>query len=147
LGRKAVAEGGAALGILSEEIAATIQRARLAKVDPEGCKRLDEAMAALVQVTQHLGAKGVAGDLEGMLLHSSDYLGLVCVVTVAWQWLLQAAVAREAIDAGSEPADFYQGKLLAAQYWLSSELPRAKLFADLCRSDEDSYGRMKSDWF
>jgi butyryl-CoA dehydrogenase len=147
LGRKAVAEGGAALGILSEEIAATIQRARSAGIDPEGCKRLDEAMAALLQVTQHLGAKGVAGDVDGMLLHSSDYLGLVCVVTVAWQWLLQAAVAREAIDAGSEPADFYQGKLLAAQYWLSTELPRAKLFADLCRSGEDSYARMKSDWF
>jgi butyryl-CoA dehydrogenase len=72
---------------------------------------------------------------------------LVCVVTVAWQWLLQAAVAREALDAGRGPADFYQGKLAAAQYWLSSELPRAALFAELCRSGEDSYARMKSDWF
>jgi hypothetical protein len=28
-----------------------------------------------------------------------------------------------------------------------TELPRAKLFAELCRSGEDSYARMKSDWF
>lgn len=147
LGRKAVAEGGAALGILSEEIARAVKRARSAGVDEAWCKRLDEAMTSLVEVTQHLGAKGMAGDVEGMLLHSADYLCLVCVVTVAWQWLLQAAVAREALDAGRGPADFYQGKLAAAQYWLSSELPRAKLFAELCRSGEDSYARMKSDWF
>jgi alkylation response protein AidB-like acyl-CoA dehydrogenase len=147
LGRKAVAEGGAALGILGEEIARTIERARAAGIDPAWCAPLDEAMTSLIEVTQHLGAKGMAGDVEGMLLHSADYLGFTCVVTVAWQWLLQAAVAREALNAGRAPADFYQGKLQAAQYWLFSELPRAKVFAELCRSGEDSYARMKSDWF
>ena len=147
LGRKVVAEGGAALGILGEEIARTGQRARAAGVDEAWCQRLDEAMASLVEVTQHLGAKGMTGDVEGMLLHSADYLGLMCVVTVGWQWLLQAAVAREAVNAGRGPLDFYQGKLGAAQYWLCTELPRAKLFAELCRSGEDSYARMENDWF
>jgi butyryl-CoA dehydrogenase len=104
-------------------------------------------MASLVEVTQHLGAKGMAGDVEGMLLHSADYLGLVCVITVGWQWLLQAAVAREALNDGRGSTDFYQGKLVAAQYWLSTELPRARLFAELCRSGEDSYARMQNDWF
>jgi len=82
-----------------------------------------------------------------MLLHSADYLGLTCVVTVAWQWLLQAAVAREKMAAGRGHADFYSGKLQTAQYWLLTELPRAQLYAELCRSGEDSYARMKSDWF
>jgi hypothetical protein len=147
LGRKAVAEGGAALGILGDEIARTIARARTAGIEEAWCTRLDGAMTALVDVTQHLASKGLAGDVEGMLLHSADYLGMACVVTVAWQWLLQAAVAREALNSGRAPVEFYQGKLTAAQYWLASELPRAKLFADLCRSGEDSYARMKSDWF
>lgn len=146
LGRKAVAEGGAALGILAEEVGRTIARARTAGVDAAWCERLDEAMTSLALVTRDLGAKGMSGDVEGMLLHSTDYLGLVCVVTVAWQWLLQAAVAREALTAGRPPVEFYEGKLAAAQYWLSTELPRAKVFADLCRSGEDSYARVKSDW-
>ncbi|HMI87531.1 MAG TPA: acyl-CoA dehydrogenase [Polyangiaceae bacterium] len=147
LGRKAVAEGGAALGILAEEIARTIARARSAGIEDAWCTRLDQAMTSLIDVTQHLAGKGLAGDVEGMLLHSADYLGMACVVTVAWQWLLQAAVAREAMNSGRAPVEFYEGKLTAAQYWLASELPRAKLFADLCRSGEDSYARMKSDWF
>jgi butyryl-CoA dehydrogenase len=147
LGRKAVAEGGAALGVLNDEVAAVVKRARAAGLETAWCDRLDEAMASLVEVTQHLGAKGMAGDVEGMLLHSADYLGLVCVITVGWQWLLQAAVAREALNDGRGSTDFYQGKLVAAQYWLSTELPRARLFAELCRSGEDSYARMQNDWF
>ena len=147
LGRKAVAEGGAALGILNEEVGLAVKRARAAGVDPVWCDRLDEAMTSLVGVTQHLGQKGLGGDAEGMLLHSADYLSLVCVVTVAWQWLLQAAVAREAMREGRGPADFYQGKLGAAQYWLTTELPRAALFAELCRAGEDSYARMRAGWF
>jgi butyryl-CoA dehydrogenase len=147
LGRKAVAEGGAALGILSEEIASTAKRARSAGIDPAWSLGLEEATQSLIDVTEHLGAKGIAGDVEGMLLHSADYLALTCVVTVAWQWLMQAAVAREAMNAGRGSDDFYQGKLAAAQYWLSTELPRAKIYAELCRSGEDSYARMKNDWF
>jgi butyryl-CoA dehydrogenase len=147
LGRKAIAEGGAALVVLGEEIAGTIERARSAGVDAAWCKQLHDAMTSLASVTQHLGAKGMGGDVEGMLRHSTDYLGLTCVVTVGWQWLLQAAVAREALAERREPIDFYQGKLCAAQYWLSTELPRADLLAELCRSNEDSYARMKNDWF
>jgi butyryl-CoA dehydrogenase len=147
LGRKAVAEGGAALGILQEEIALAAKRAKAAGIDRAWCDGLGEAMTTLIGLTQHLGAKGLAGDVEGMLLHSADYLAVVSIVTVAWQWLLQAAVAREALNSGRAPTDFYQGKLGAAQYWLLTELPRAKLFAELCRSGEDSYARMKSDWF
>jgi alkylation response protein AidB-like acyl-CoA dehydrogenase len=147
LGRKAVAEGGAALGILNEEVELAMKRARAAGVDPAWCDRLGEAMTSLIDVTQHLGQKGLAGDAEGMLLHSADYLCLVCVVTVAWQWLLQAAVAREKMREERGPADFYQGKLGAAQYWITTELPRAALFAKLCRAGEDSYARMQAGWF
>jgi butyryl-CoA dehydrogenase len=147
LGRKVVAEGGRALAILAEEIAATTARARKAGVDAAWSDRLDSAMTSLIDVTQHLGAKGMAGDVEGMLLHSADYMALVSVITVAWQWLLQAAVARDAMSRADEPADFYRGKLTAAQYWMTTELPRATLFAELCRSGEDSYARMQNEWF
>jgi Acetyl-CoA dehydrogenase C-terminal like len=124
-----------------------VKRARAAGIETTWCDRLERTMASLIEVTQHLGAKGMAGDVEGMLLHSADYLSLVCVITVAWQWLLQATVAKEAMSKGPGSTDFYQGKLAAAQYWLSTELPRAKVFAELCRSGEDSYARMQNEWF
>ncbi|MET0595120.1 MAG: acyl-CoA dehydrogenase [Polyangiaceae bacterium] len=147
LGRKVVAEGGRALVILGEEIGRTAARARKAGIDAAWCDRLEEAMGTLASVTQHLGAKGMAGDVEGMLLHSADFLCLVAVITVAWQWLLQAAVAQEGLNAGRGPDDFYRGKLTAAQYWFATELPRASVFAELCRSGEDSYAKMQNDWF
>jgi butyryl-CoA dehydrogenase len=147
LGRKVVAEGGAALGILGEEIAKTAARAKNAGVEAAWCTRLEKAMTSLLDVTQLLGAKGMAGDVEGMLLHSADYLSLVSVVTVSWQWLLQAAVAKEALAAKRGADDFYLGKIAAAQYWLNTELPRAAHYAELCRRGEDSYAGMQNDWF
>ena len=44
------------------------------------------------------------GDVDGMLLHSADYLALFSIVAIAWQWLLQAAVAAEAHRARRHPA-------------------------------------------
>jgi hypothetical protein len=79
--------------------------------------------------------------------HSTDYLMLWSIAVVAWLWLWQAAAAKEALRPGAADADFYEGKLGAAQYWFSTELPRVAHFAALCRSGEDSYARMRSSWF
>jgi len=147
LGRKAMAEGGAALSIFAEQIGTAIRRARAAGVESDWCAAVEEAVTSLVEVTQHLGGLGSTGDVEAMLLHSADYLQMVSIVAVAWQWLLQAAVAREAMAAGRGSPDFYEAKLCTAQYWLRTELPRAALFAALCRSGEDSYARVQPDWF
>jgi alkylation response protein AidB-like acyl-CoA dehydrogenase len=147
LGRKVMAEGGRALAIFTEEVAATVARARAAGVEPAWCDRVQAALALVVEVTQTLAARGGSGDVDGMLLHSADYLAMFCIVAVAWQWLLQAAVAAEALSAGRGPREFYEGKRCAAQYWLATELPRAATFAELCSSGEDSYARMRPDWF
>jgi butyryl-CoA dehydrogenase len=45
------------------------------------------------------------------------------------------------------PRAFYEGKALAAQYWIASELPRAAMHAELCRRGEDSYARMRPEHF
>jgi hypothetical protein len=81
------------------------------------------------------------------LRHSVDYLELFSILVVAWQWLEMAAAAREGLAKGGPSAAFYEGKLCAAQYWLATELPRIRELATLCRSGEDSYARMKAEWF
>jgi butyryl-CoA dehydrogenase len=147
LGRKVVAEGGAALACLAAEVARTVERAHRAGVTPSFCDGLSAAVASLGPLTLELGHKGLSGDVEAMLLHSADYLELLSIIAVSWQWLLQAAVACEKLAAGASSQEFYSGKLCAAQYWLNTELPKTALLVKLCQEGEDSYARMKPDWF
>ena len=82
-----------------------------------------------------------------MLLHSADYLELFSVLLVAWQWLAQAAAAREGLSAGRGPLEFYEGMLCAALYWFATELPRIGLLIPLCRENDDTGARTRPDWF
>ena len=147
LGRKAVAGGGAALQALLEEIAETAARARTALVPVAWIDAVTRAGASVAALTGELGGYGASGDVEKMMLHSVDYLELFSILVTSWQWLLQAAAAQECLARKDTLADFYEGKLCAAQYWISTEIPRIAALAELCRSAEDSYGRMKPEWF
>jgi butyryl-CoA dehydrogenase len=147
LGRRMIAEGGAPLHILIEEVELVIARADRAGVERAWGMQLREAMTTIAGLTAHLGGLGLAGDIDGMMRHSTDYLMLCSITVVAWLWLWQAAVAKEALGRGASDADFYEGKLCAAQYWFATELPRVAHLASLCRSGEDSYARMQSGWF
>ncbi|MEZ4300804.1 MAG: acyl-CoA dehydrogenase C-terminal domain-containing protein [Polyangiaceae bacterium] len=147
LGRKVMAAGGAALRALGAEIAATVTRARAAGVEGGWCDALSNAFAAVGSLTMELGALGLAGQVEQMMLHSADYLDLFSTMVIGWQWLAQAAAAREGLSAGRGDAGFLEGKLCAAQYWIATELPRIDALAALCRSGEGSYARMKPEWF
>src|SRR5450631_3331645 len=149
LGRKAVADGGAALHAFSDEVTRTLARAKAAGLEPTWAEQLAEALAELVDTSTALAARGAAGDVEGMLAHSNDYLTLFSIVAVGWQWLSMAAVALEALHSGPSEQDvaFYRGKLAAAHYWVVTELPRVTALAALCRSAENSYLHMLPEWF
>ena len=147
LGRKVLAEQGAALSFLGEEIASAISRASAARVNPEWGGALRRAQAVVADLTMHLASLGMRGKVEEMMRHSVDYLDLFSTVVISWQWLLQAAVAHEGLAASRRPVEFYEGKLCAAEYWLKTELPRIDHLANLCRSGEDSYSRMAPHWF
>ena len=147
LGRKAVAGGGAAILALLEEIAEASGRARAAAVPAAWIDAVTQAGASVAALTAELGAFAMSGEVEKMMLHSVDYLELFSVLVIGWQWLLQAAAAREGLARDNGLGDFYEGKLCAAQYWIFTEIPRIPALAELCRSAEDSYGRMKPAWF
>ncbi len=147
LGRKVVAAGGTALQAFSEEVEATVERARRAGVEARWGEALLGATREVVELTAELGAAGMAGEVERMLRHSAHYMELFSVLAVAWRWLAQAAAAKEGLSRGQGGSDFYEGKLAAAQYWFATELPRVSLLVTLCRSGEDSYTRMRPEWF
>jgi alkylation response protein AidB-like acyl-CoA dehydrogenase len=149
LGRKAVADGGAALHAFSDEVTRTLARAKSSGLEPTWAEHLAEALAELVDTSTALAARGAAGDVEGMLAHSHDYLSLFSIVAVGWQWLSMAAVAQEALrqTPSEDEVAFYRGKLAAAHYWVVTELPRVTGLAALCRSGESSYTGMRPEWF
>lgn len=150
LGRKVVAEGGKALRALLEEIGLAAARARAAGVEARWIEAVESTASQVADLTAELGAAGARGEVERMMLHSTDYLELFSVLVIAWQWLGMAAAAREGLarpGASPEEAAFHEGKLRAAQYWIHTELPRVVHLADLCRTAEDSYGGMKPEWF
>jgi butyryl-CoA dehydrogenase len=147
LGRKVVAGGGAALQAFAEEVGVTLARARAAGVEAAWCDALERTLREVGGLVGQLGAHGMSGDVERMLRHSSDFLDLFSVVAVAWRWLDQAAAAKEGLARGGGDRDFYEGKLAAAQYWFAVEVPRVPLLIHLCRTGEDSYARMRPEWF
>ncbi|MFO0549591.1 MAG: acyl-CoA dehydrogenase [Polyangiaceae bacterium] len=141
LGRKVVAGQGLSLRLFVEEVDEACQRADDARVDPTWTAAVRTAMGTVVEVTTALGGRGLSGDVEGMLLHSADYLDMFSTVAVAWVWLLVAARAARGSD------DFARGKMLAAEYWIHTELPRVAHLARLCIDGESSYARMSADAF
>lgn len=147
LGRRAVADGGAGLRSFLEEVSSAAAQARQAGVEASWADAVEAAGRRLAEVTMQLGMAGAQGRAEEMLRHSADYLRAFSILAVAWQWLLQAAAARRGLQRGPSSQDFYQGKLCAAQYFLATELPEASRLADLCASGEDSYARMRPEWF
>jgi len=148
LGRKIPAEGGAAFTALLEEIGQTAANARDGGVATELVSLVEGAALAMREITLHLASLGMQGDIEGMLLHSAHYLDLVSTVVIGWTFLRLATAAEKGRKAASGPdLDFYEGIACAAQYWIRTELPRVGVLAKLCRSGEDSYARIRPEWF
>jgi butyryl-CoA dehydrogenase len=146
LGRKVVAGGGSGLRTLIAEIEATAGRATEAGVDAGWGEAVVKAAHAIGALTMELGAKAMGGDVPGMMMHSDDYLTAFSTICIAWQWLGVAAAAHTAMEAGRD-VDAQRGRLCAAEYWIATEIPDALRLIALCRSGEDSYGRMQDAWF
>ncbi|HJL17020.1 MAG TPA: acyl-CoA dehydrogenase [Sandaracinaceae bacterium LLY-WYZ-13_1] len=141
LGRKVVAKGGAALRAFGDAVGGDVAAAREAGVAAERCDALEAAIQRVAGLTVTLGQRGLAGDVDGMLAHSADYLELFSILVVAWMHLkLETAVA-------DRDDDFARGLRHAARYWIATELPRIAHLAQLCEDAEDSYASMDPAWF
>jgi alkylation response protein AidB-like acyl-CoA dehydrogenase len=147
LGRKVMASGGAALAALQKEVSSACRRAETAGVEASLVSAVQAAGASIAVLTGELAARGRSGDVEGMLRHSADFLELFSTYVISWQWLLQAAAAREALRREGGSPDHYEGKLAAAQYWIRTELPKNEALVAICQENEDSYARMRPGWF
>ena len=141
LGRKVMADSGASLRALADEIISDVRAAKKAGVEPAAGEALSTAVQALGGLTMELGSRGMRGDVDAMLRHSHDYLTLFSVVIVAWQWLKVVTAAQ------GHSTEFHAGLRCAADYWFSNELTRVPHLVELCRAGEDSYVRIPDGGF
>jgi butyryl-CoA dehydrogenase len=137
LGRKVIMQGGKAFEVYLQEVRRTLAEA---EKDPElepQARLLAEALETLQKVTGHL--VGLAGqDPELFLADATLYLEFFGIITIAWQWLLQALKIQEGLGGQVSEAEktFYEGKKYAFKYFFAYELPKIQgLSTRLLNSD------------
>jgi alkylation response protein AidB-like acyl-CoA dehydrogenase len=129
LGRKVTQQGGAGLALLLDRIRAT------AAQTPELGALVTKAADRLAATTAALWA-----DPSKALVNATAYLDAAGHLVIAWMWLEQWRAAE-----GKE-GDFYEGKRLAARYFVTHELPRIGPMLDLLDSGDTLLRDMDDAW-
>ncbi|HSO67108.1 MAG TPA: acyl-CoA dehydrogenase, partial [Desulfatirhabdiaceae bacterium] len=112
LGRKVVMENGKAFVLYLQTVQAAIDSARRFNPLIPMADKLGLAKDLLEDVTLKLTGIAVKDGPEIFLADAVLYLEFFGIVTIAWQWLLQAISARQVVQSGpasSADLNFYQG--------------------------------------
>ena len=92
----------------------------------------------------------MARDVDRGLANATVYLDMFGRVMMAWIWLRQATRAAEGLKAASvSDADknFYRGKIQAAEYYVTWELPQIEAQAALLAGGNTACFDMRDEWF
>lgn len=148
LGRKLTQAGGRGLEVLLERIQADLN----ASEDLDGLDDIRAALrTAVIQCSSALSAllpRAAELGPDLLLANANSALEMLGHTVVGWMWLRQAAAAARALPS-ARPSDqpFYQGKLHAARFYATHELPRVRAHADLLASADRTTTDMHTDWF
>ncbi len=148
LGRKLALDGGAALKQLMALIQDSCQRAeRFESLEPMR-QPLEQLVARLGSVTLGLLGDLLAGKVSQGLANSALYLKVFGHAVIGWRWLEQAISAEQGLARGAAAdADFYRGKLQAARYFLTWEVPACQHELNLLAARDDCALSMADAWF
>ncbi|RMS32977.1 Acyl-CoA dehydrogenase domain-containing protein [Pseudomonas ficuserectae] len=148
LGRKLAQNGGTGLKHLLRLISDTCARA-------QGYDSLHELRQPLEQLVTHVQAVTLGlltdlaqGRITSTLANSALYLKVFGHTIIGWRWLEQAIRAEEGLGKGhSSDSDFYKGKLQAARYFLTWEVPGCHHELSILENRDDTCLAMRDDWF
>ena len=114
---------------------------------------LEQLVASLQSVTLGLLTDLAQGKVNSSLANSALYLKVFGHTVIGWRWLEQAIRAEEGLallhNGGGNPADedFYRGKLQAARYFLTWEVPSCHHELALLEARDDTCSSMRDAWF
>lgn len=148
LGRKLAQNGGAGLKQLVRLIADTAERAVAYESLTALREPLEKLVARLQVVTIGLLTDLAQGKVNSSLANSALYLKVFGHTVIGWRWLEQAIRAEEGLAKGNAAdADFYKGKLQAARYFLTWEVPGCHHELALLEARDDTCLAMQDAWF
>ncbi|WP_332765366.1 acyl-CoA dehydrogenase [Pseudomonas koreensis] len=148
LGRKLAQNGGAGLKQLIRLIATTGERATAYESLTALREPLEKLVARLQTVTLGLLSDLAQGKVNSSLANSALYLKVFGHTVIGWRWLEQAIRAEEGLAKGNAAdVDFYKGKLQAARYFLTWEVPGCQHELDLLEARDDTCLGMQEAWF
>lgn len=124
LGRKVLLNEGASFRLIMEEIGKAIGEAMEHKILADLGAAMQGAVELLSRVTVRLVTTAHEGDQTRFLANSHTYLQMTGHIVIAHLWLRQASIAAKNLDtATGDELDFYMGKIMAARFFFTSELP------------------------
>jgi len=141
--------GGKAYKLYLGEVQRTIREAEKFEELQSYVQKLKESLEILQKVTGYLTEVGKKETPELFLADATLYLELFGIVSVAWQWLVQATAVVKALrnGPGEGEAHFFTGKFFAFRYFFEYELPKMEGLAKrLVRSDGLTV-EIKPDYF
>lgn len=149
LGRKVTMKNGKAAMLLIQEMGTTIASA---KDDPElepYALLFEDAVGKLQKVTAHLINLSIQGKLDHFLADATLYLEFFGIITIGWQWLLQALAVQKAFreNPARTDMDFYQGKLYTFRYFFQYELPKIEGLAKSLLAGDRLTVEIKKEFF
>lgn len=148
LGRKIIIKNGKSLQLLVVEILKTLKKANSIDRLKPFAQKLQTYLGKTDTVTKHL-LNLASKDLEIFLSDATLYLELFGTMTIAWQWLVQAIKAEEALQAGAsgDDFDFYQGKIFTLRYFYEYELVKIDALMKRLLSEDNVTVEMEAGWF
>ncbi|QLC73512.1 acyl-CoA dehydrogenase [Pseudomonas sp. LPB0260] len=153
LGRKVAMNDGAALKQLFRLIQDGCQRAAEYASLNALRQPLEQLLAGLSRVTLALLGDLLAGRVNQGLANSALYLKVFGHTVIGWRWLEQAIRAEQGLallqqgGGNAADADFYRGKLQAARYFLTWEVPGCQHELALLEARDDCTLVMQDAWF
>ena len=150
LGRKVGADGRG-MAVLARAMREGVERAVNTQHQTQAlgdhAAALTEAVDELEDVTAALNA---CADPDVRLCNSHEFLNMAGHVVIAWRWLeMESAACRAVAETEPESSDrcFYNGIVLAADFFFRHELPKTGTQATLLRSLDDISLRMQDSFF
>lgn len=125
LGRGMTANGGKAPQLLFSRIMETIKEAKSNSELSIYANKLEDELNRLQKVTMHLMGIAMKGDHELFLADATLYMEFFGIVTVAWAWLKQGIVAKNAMISQNLEGDelaFYESKLHTMKFFYHYEV-------------------------
>ena len=138
LGRKVPMANGKAMQFLMEEINATIQDAMTHDELKKYANKLGEQLVTTQKVLQYLMGFAMKGDYDRFLSDATLFMELASTVVIAWQWLKQAIVAKNALLTGQTTYSeaFYESKIHTMKFYFKYEVSKINGLADTLMDDE-----------